>query len=59
MSFVWSYFIVAKWCLRFRIGMFLSWDSLSFLASRFRVLLHISPIDRDEGNGFSCVNSAR
>ena len=59
MSLVWSYFMVAKWCLRFRIGMFLSSGWLSFLASRFLVLLHVSPIDRDDGNGLSCVNSAK
>lgn len=55
MSLVWSYFMVAKWCRRFRIGMFLSCGWLSFLASRFLILRHTSPILREEGNGLSVV----
>jgi len=59
MSFVWSYFIVAKWCLRFRIGMFLSCGWLSLVARWFLVSLHASPNACAFGNGLFSVYLAR
>ncbi len=59
MSFVLSYIVVAKWCLRFLIGMFFSSGLFSFLARLLRSLLHISPIILLLGNGWFFVYLAK
>jgi len=59
MSLVLSYVIVAKWCLRFRIGMFFRFGWLRFSATCFLVSLHASPIACEFGNGLFFVCSVR
>lgn len=55
MSFVWSYFCVAKWCRRFRMGILVSSGWLRFRATFFLVLLHSSPIAWEFGKGLLSV----
>lgn len=51
MSFVWSYFMVAKRCLRFLMVAVLSCGSLNCLASRLRFFLQRSPMYFEHGKG--------
>lgn len=59
MSLVLSYVIVAKWCLRFRIGMFFRCGCLSVSASLFLVCRHVSDMALLFGNGLFFVYSVR